>query len=388
MKLDVREGFIWGTATAAHQVEGGNTNNDWWAWEHDPEAPCTEPSGDACDHYHLYPQDIAAIAEHGLGAYRFSIEWSRIEPAEGEFSRSQLRHYRRMCETCLEHGIQPCVTFHHFTSPSWFSRAGGWVDDGAPERFARFCSVAAEELGDLLALACTINEPNIVSFFGYRVGVFPPGVRERDERLRANDVFIAAHGKAVEAIKEHTDAPVGMTLAMAEYQAVDSAEEQMLEMRTPMEDAFLEAARGDDFIGVQTYSRVRIGPNGQLPAENPEATQMGYDFYPQALEHTIRRAASVTGCPVVVTENGIATQDDTRRIDYVTEALRGLQRCVDEGVDVRGYFYWSWLDNFEWVLGYGPTFGLTAVDRATQERTHKPSARWFGEIARTGVVPD
>ena len=380
--------FLWGTATAAHQVEGGNWNNDWWAFEHDPSSPAKEPSGDACDHYWRYPSDIALLADLGFGAYRFSVEWSRIEPAEGEFSKAALDHYRRMLATTLEHGLVPVVTFHHFTTPRWVADEGGWERAATPERFARFCARAVEHLGDLVGMACTINEPNIVSVMGYLLADFPPGVSDADRYLRANDEMIRGHRLAFEALKAGPgDFPVGMTLSMQEYAAEPGGEELMERSRRTSEDVFLDAARGDDYLGAQMYTRLRFGPDGLLgPAPGVRATIMGYERWPQALEHCVRRAAERSGCPIYVTENGIATSDDAERIDFVIEALQGVRRCLDDGVDLRGYFYWSLLDNFEWSSGYGPTFGLVAVDRATQERTVKPSARWLGEVARTNTL--
>ena len=177
---------------------------------------------------------------------------------------------------------------------------------------------------------------------------------------------------------------MGLTLSMTDFQVEPGGEDWLERIRRPSEDVFLEATEGDDFVGVQTYTRMRIGPDGPMEAEEGvPTTQMGYEFWPEALEGTIRRASEVTGgCPVYVTENGIGTDDDASRIEYVTRALTGVGRCLDDGIDVRGYFYWSLLDNFEWVLGYGPTFGLVAVDRRTFERRPKPSSAWFGGIAR------
>jgi beta-glucosidase len=381
-------GFVWGTATAAHQVEGGNWNSDWWAWEHMPGGPCHEPSGDACDHWHRYPDDIRLLAEVGFNAYRFSVEWARIEPEPDEFSRAALEHYRRMCATCREHGVEPIVTFNHFTLPRWVAARGGWVAGETADLFARYCERTTAHLGDLVARACTLNEPNIVAAFGYRWGLFPPGKRDADARLRANAVLIDAHRKAVAAIHAGPGkAPVGLTLAMTDNQAVPGGEAERDAYRGPMEDVFLEAARGDDFVGVQCYSRHRFGPDGMLPPEDGvPLTQMGYEFWPEALEATIRRAVAVAGVPVLVTENGIGTDDDADRIAYVRRALQGVLACLADGIDVRGYVYWSLLDNFEWVLGYRPTFGLVAVDRTTQRRAPKPSARWLGEIARANAL--
>jgi len=382
-------GFLWGTATAAHQVEGGNWNNDWWAWEHHPDSPCVESSGDACDHLWRYPDDLRLLSELGFTAYRFSLEWSRIEPAEGEWSRASLDHYRRMCATCLEHGLVPIVTFHHFTTPRWVTHLGGWEVPDTADRFARYCERASSHLGDLMGWACTFNEPNIVATMGYLAGVFPPGRRDAALRRAVNDILIDAHRKAGEAIRSGPgDAPVGLTLSMTDYQAVEGGEEKRDRIRRVMEDVFLEAARDDDFIGVQTYSRSRIGPDGAVgPEEGVATTQMGYEFWPDALEATVRRAWEMgRGVPVLVTENGIGTDEDSGRIEYVCRALEGVLRCLDDGIDVRGYTYWSALDNFEWAFGYEPTFGIIAVDRATQHRSVKPSGYWLGRVAAANAL--
>jgi beta-glucosidase len=381
--------FLWGTATAAHQVEGGNSNNDWWAWEHTPGSPCHEPSGDACDHYHRYAEDLDLLARLGFRAYRFALEWSRIEPEDGEFSRAALDHYRRVCAACHERGLAPIVTLHHFTTPRWLAARGGWAERDTAVRFARFCTRAAGHLGDLVTRFCTLNEPNIVADVGYRWGLFPPGLRDPDLRLRVNDVLIDAHHRAIAAIREVGVAvPIGLTLAMQDYQAVDGGEAVRDRERHDMEDVYLEAARGDDFLGVQVYTRVRFGPDG-LRSPDPDArlTQMGYEFWPEALAACLRRAAIVApGVPLLVTENGIGTNDDDERIEYIERALRGVLGCLADGLDVRGYIYWSLLDNFEWAFGYRPKFGLVAVDRETQARHPKPSAAWLGAIARANAL--
>jgi beta-glucosidase len=379
------DGFQWGTATAAHQIEGGNVNNDWWAFEHDPESGCVEPSGDACDSFYRYPEDVALVAGLGLDFYRFSVEWSRIEPEEGEFSVAALDHYRRMAATCQEQGVVPMLTFHHFTHPRWLAAKGTWEAPDAPELFARFCERTTAHLGDLIGMAGTFNEPNVVASMGWRHGLFPPRVRDRTRRDAVNRSMVDAHRRAVEAIRSGPgDFPVGLTVSMTDYQCQPGGEEWVERLRRPSEDVFLEATEGDDFIGVQTYTRLRVGPDGALPAEEGvPVTQMGYEFYPEALEGTIRRAWTKTGgLPVLVTENGVGTTDDRDRIEYITRALAGVRRCLDDRIDVRGYTCWSLLDNFEWILGYGPTFGLVEVDRRTFERKPKPSAAWFGAVAR------
>ena len=409
-QVEFPKGFLWGTATAAHQVEGNNVNSDVWVLEHVPGTPYAEPSGDACDHYHRYREDIALLAELGFNTYRFSIEWARIEPEEGEFSRAILEHYRDVLRTCHEHGITPMVTFHHFTSPRWLIASGGWESRNTPDKFARYCERTTEYLGDLIGAACTINEANIASLIT-KLGYGPPieqiheapwwsaaakafGLRRNQLAPflyalspKAIDTVLTAHRQAVEAIKAgRGDFPVGITLALQDFQAIEDGETVAAQLRHEINDIFLERLQGDDFVGVQTYTRTRVGPDGLLPdEEGVELTQMEYEFWPEALEATIRYAVAKTGLPVIVTENGIATTDDTRRIEYIRRALQGVTNCLKDGLDVRGYTYWSAFDNFEWSLGYRPTFGLIAVNRETQERTVKPSARWLGAIARANA---
>ncbi|MBC7811955.1 MAG: family 1 glycosylhydrolase [Burkholderiales bacterium] len=405
-RLEFPGGFWWGVAGAAHQIEGGNVNNDSWVLEHTPGSPFVESSGDACDHYHRYPQDIALIASLGFNTYRFSLEWSRIEPEEGEFSTAALEHYRRMLATCHEHGLTPILTYHHMSSPRWFAAKGGWEVLANADYFARYCERATAHLGDLIGAACTVNEPNL-GLQLQLMGVMPPDSVLANAPFRAvaakavgselfsafpsccqhqlaRDTFLKAHRLAVNAIKSGKgDFPVGMALSIMDYQAVDGGEAVRDKAREETDVPFLEAARDDDFIGVQTYSRVRFGPNGMVnPDEGAELTQLFYEFYPEALEATIRYAASYTGKPVIVTENGIGTSDDSRRIEFIIRALHGVKRCLQDGIDVRGYCHWSLFDNFEWTLGYRPTFGLIAVDRVTQERRLKLSAKFLGEVAR------
>jgi beta-glucosidase len=383
------DGFLWGAATAAHQIEGGNVNNDWWAWEHDPDSGCAEPSGDACDSYNLWERDVGLVADLGLGAYRFSLEWSRIEPAPGEYSTVALSHYRRICEACLQRGIEPVVTFHHFTLPRWLSDLGGWEAADAPDVFARFVAKAGESLGDVIGRACTLNEPNAAAVMGYTVGEFPPGVKDDLVRhLAVNDALVRAHRHAVDALRAGPGRfPVGLTLSMDELFADEGGDSVRDAAEEILENGFLKATAGDDFVGVQCYTRIHFGPKGKAD-DDPAVpqTQMGYEYWPQAAEYTVRRAASCSGRPIIVTENGIATDDETVRIAYMTEALRGLLRCLDDGVDVRGYFAWSLMDNFEWAHGYGPKFGLYEVDRRTFERRPKASARWFASVARANAL--
>jgi beta-glucosidase len=383
------EGFVWGTSTAAHQIEGGNVNNDWWAFEHQPDSGCAESSGDACDSLHRWPEDVELVESMGLGAYRFSLEWSRIEPAEGEFSIASLDYYRRICAALRERNIAPVVTFHHFTTPTWLSARGGWEAEDAPDAFGRFVTRATAHLGDVIGWACTINELNLIGVTGYTNGSSPPGVKDDLVRhLAVNDSMAKAHRAAVEAMRSGPgDFPVGLTLSMDEMVAEPGGEEVLEAAREILEDRFLRATDGDDFIGVQCYSRIHFGPNGQAPNDpDVPTTQMGYEYWPQGVEHCVRRAAGITGLPVLITESGIATNHDAERIVYLAEVLRGVRRALDDGVDIRGYFVWSLLDNFEWSLGFTPKFGLHAVDPVTFARTAKPSASWYGAVARANAL--
>jgi len=229
----------------------------------------------------------------------------------------------------------------------------------------------------------------MVATIGYLGGAFPPGVRDRARRRAVNAVFVDAHRKACDAIKSGPgDAPVGLTVAMADFQALPGGEAKRSQILEGLEDVFLEAAAGDDFVGVQCYTRTRVGPDGAVgPEDGVETTIMGYEFWPEALAACLRRAWEVTGgTPLLVTENGVAAEDDTRRVAYVERALAGVLDCLDEGIRVLGYTYWSALDNFEWAYGYGPTFGLIAVDRATFARSPKPSATWLGGVARANAL--
>jgi beta-glucosidase len=404
--FDFPKGFLWGTATAAHQVEGNNINTESWVLEHLPGTIYAEPSGDACDHYHRYPADIALLAELGFNAYRFSIEWARIEPEEGEFSYAALEHYRRMLAACHEHGIQPVVTFHHFTSPRWLMRSGGWLDEKTPGRFARYCERATRHLGDLIHAACTVNEANLATLLSRLLpfnlqegawwdaaaqafGVTPDrlGLFQFVAQPEMREIIFDAHRLAFDALHAGPGSfPVGMTLALMDVQAAEGGESKADEYRREIAGAYLERLRGDDFVGVQTYSRMLVGPQGILPPDDDvEKNQMGEEYYPEALAGTIRLAAEVSGVPIIVTENGLASTDDARRLEYYQRALRCVVNSLEAGIDVRGYFCWSAMDNFEWVSGYRPQFGIIAVDRKTQQRTPKPSAYWLGNVARSNT---
>ena len=393
---DFPEGFLFGSSTAAHQVEGGNVNNDWWAWEHAPHTSCVEPSGDAIDQWHRYAEDFALLAELGQNAHRLSLEWSRIEPAPGEYSRAALEHYRRVLGTLEQHGLTPFVTLHHFTLPRWLAERGGWLAGDAVERFARYAERVGAALGDAIPFAGTINEPQIVALMGYREGWFPPGMRSPGHFRRVTRRLIAAHDAAVAAVKSgRGDPQAGLCLQLPAFEPArpgdPACEAACRELVEDMEDVYLEALTGD-WVGVQYYTRQRVEPgraDGFAPApDGAPLTQMGWELHPEGLYRAIASAARA-GLPVYVTENGIATADDAQRIEYIRAHLEQVARAIGDGIDVRGFHYWSSFDNFEWAEGYRPTFGLIGIDRDDGlRRIVRPSARAYGAVARTRSLND
>ncbi|MFG2027634.1 glycoside hydrolase family 1 protein [Streptomyces sp. NPDC048825] len=386
------DGFLWGASTAGHQIEGNNVNSDWWQREHSGTAGIKEPSLDACDSYHRWQEDMDLLAELGFTDYRFGIEWARIEPAPGHFSHAELAHYRRMVEGAIERGLRPMVTLHHFTVPRWFMERGGWTADGAVDLFARYVEAIAPVIGTGVRHVCTINEPNMIAITatvlkGGDIQWGPVGTPTPDEET--SRAVIAAHHAAMNAVKNiDPGIQAGWTVANLVYQSLPGAEEATAAYQYPREDVFIEAARGDDFLGVQAYSRNKVGPDGPVLApDDAERTLTDWEYYPPAIGHALRHAAEIVGdVPLIVTENGVATDDDSRRIDYYTGALDSVAAALEDGIDVRGYLAWSALDNYEWG-SYKPTFGLIAVDPVTFVRTPKPSAAWLGGFGRTRELP-
>ena len=367
----------------AHQSEGNNVSSDWWARENAPASPVAERAGDAIDSYHRWRDDLDLAAAAGLTDYRFGIEWSRIEPVEGKISLAEVAHYRRIVEGAIERGLRPLVTLHHFTCPLWFTEGGGWLRPDAVERFLRYVDALAPVLDAGVLRVETINEPNVVAVFPVLTAAtdLAQGFPVPDEATTS--AMIAVHQATRAHLRQtHPDVLVGWGVSVQDYQAEPGAQEATAAYRYPRDEVFLEAAVGDDWIGVQTYTRVRIGTDGQaFVAPDIDRTTTGWEYYPRALGGAVRRVAGVVGdLPILVTENGVATADDTQRIAYATGALQSLREAMDDGIDVRGYFHWSMLDNWEWGR-WAPTFGLVAVDRETFVRTPKPSLAWLGSLA-------
>lgn len=430
--MKFEKGFLLGAATAAHQVEGNNKNNDCWAQEQMKYTSYAEPSLDAVDHYHRYEEDIRLLKEAGLNAYRFSLEWARIEPEEGAFDEKEIEHYRDVIECCRKYDVEPVVTLFHFSSPVWLIRKGGWEAKSTPDDFAAYVRVVAEKLGSDLHYVCTINEANMglqIAAIAQRyrqqmmaaaaklkagagdnqvqMGINFKTMMENQKRIAAENkeifgfenpavfcsarsaesdgIVMKAHEKARAILRELCpQVKLGLTLSLHDVQAADGCEEQAKQVWDSEFSHYVPLIKDDDFLGVQCYSRSIIGPNGPLPVpEGAAVTQMGYENYPASLEHVIRRVHEEFDGNLIVTENGIATADDTERVKYLDTAVAGVQSCIKDGIPVKGYFCWSLLDNFEWQKGFAMTFGLIAVDRSTQKRLPKPSLRHLG-----GYAPD
>lgn len=384
--------FLLGAASAAHQVEGDNKNSDWWILEHHPAlAGVIVPSGKAIDHFNRYSDDIALMAGLGYNSYRFSIEWARVEPEQGKFSEEALDHYQRMIDCVISHGMTPVVTLHHFTHPSWIALRGERVLQDLPDLFARYCERVVKVLGDRISWLCTINEANIKDvmhlvlpgmdalFGGNREQFLPFALIDSFETVKA------AHKEASLAIKaERSTLPVGWTLAASPVLPLnDSAAVHADSLTDKLVDRYIEVSKDDDFMGIQVYQRHIIDEEGVLvlPGSDEEVDGQGKRFDPESLELVMRRVWDRTKIPLMVTENGLCTNDDTQRIRYIDRALAGVQSCIADGVDVRGYLHWTAFDNFEWG-SYEHKFGLIAVDRETFVRTPKPSARHLGNYCK------
>jgi beta-glucosidase len=399
------QGFLWGAAISAHQSEGNDVNSDSWLLENLPETVYKEPSRDACDSYHRYEQDFAIARSIGLNCYRFGIEWARIEPEQGQFAQAELDHYVRVLASCRAHGLLPIVTYNHFTVPRWFAMRGGWEVPDSADLFARFCERATRALGDQIGMASPFNEANInllikllrttatPEYRAKRVAMIAAAARATNAPRFSSILFtdpdridahlLDAHAKAYQAIKSGPgDFPVGVTLTTQAIEAIgdDSIAPRM---ETMLYGNWWDAVNASDFVGVQAYTRFRFDSKGIVPAPpGAEMTAAGYEYYPQALGTVIRLAARKTMKPIFVTESGIATNDDTRRIAWLDASVAEVERCLGEGISVRSYIYWSLLDNFEWTQGYGQHFGLVAVDRDTFVRTPKPSSQHLARLIR------
>ncbi|MFC4785591.1 glycoside hydrolase family 1 protein [Nocardioides sp. MAHUQ-72] len=402
--------FLWGVAGSGHQTEGDNVDSDTWFAEQVTPTVFKERSHRACNSWELWREDIDLAAGLGLNAYRFSVEWARVEPVEGTVSEEALDHYEAIVDECLARGLAPVVTFNHFTSPHWFAMRGGWLDAEAPSLFARYCDLLMSRFGDRIAVAVTMNEPNLARLLTWLQ--LPDFVRDLERatlvaaseatgvpRYRLSNVMLpeemdaiadgmtAGHLAARAAIKaRRPDLPVGLSIAIVDDVVVGDDPSVRDRKRAEVYQRWLELARGDDFVGVQNYERVPYDGHGAVPPPaGVPLNQMGTAIEPLSLAGAVRHAHEVAGVPVLVTEHGMASGDDGLRAAFIPPALDGLRDVMDEGVPVLGYCHWTLLDNFEWIFGYDFHYGLHAVDRETFARTPKPSAGVYAAYVRANA---
>ncbi len=437
------DGFTWGAATAAYQVEGayredGRGLSIWDTFVHQPGRTFAGQNGDvACDHYHRYRQDVALMADMGLQAYRFSVSWPRVLPfGRGAPNEAGLAFYDRLVDELLGRGIQPMATLYHWDLPQALQDLGGWANREVATWFAEYAALVYGRLGDRVRRWCTLNEPHIFTTFGHRSGVLAPGIRSLEVTARAIHHAMLAHGLAVRAFREGGhQGEIGLTNAVTSFEPADQepatlgATERARDFETrlfhdplfgrgypaavleyyrgqgaplPIEPGDLDAiATPTDFVGVQLYTRARIEADGERgvgfrrAAPKLPVLGMGYEQAPHALGDMVRWLTREYDRPrLVITENGVNDDtplldgvcDDQLRIELLRGFLAGLHGAIEDGADVRGYYLWSLLDNFEWAFGYSKRFGIVHVDFDTLARTPKRSAAFYREvIARNGV---
>lgn len=414
------DGFLWGAATSSHQVEGDN-DNDWTAWEAEAGRIVDgTTSGKAAGWWSGEAEgDLRRAADLGMNAHRMSLEWSRLEPEPGLFDRRAFERYRAILEAGRAAGLTMLVTLQHFTLPKWVARLGAWNADAIPELFEGFAGRVARELGDVIDLVATINEPGVLATFAYADTRWPPGPGKLDRAFEALATMLDGHGRAYRAVKRHRpELPTGLVLNCPDFAPASKRPIDVMAAKAQdwaFNGAAIEALstgtlypplpwrreaglpRSYDWIGLNYYGRYQVrfsvrdagrlfGKHVQPDSIKTEHNDWGQPA-PDGMVEQLRRLATL-GVPLYVTENGCYDPNGTRRPRYLVEHVRALERAVESGLDLRGYFHWSLVDNFEWAEGWTTPFGLYALDRATQGRSARPSAAIYGAICRANGVPE
>jgi beta-glucosidase len=415
------DGFLWGSATSSYQVEGGNLDCDWADWEAvSGRIAGGARAGRACDWWAgRAEEDLALSRELGHSAHRLSLEWSRLEPEEGQFDAAAFRRYARLLEQARALGLQTMVTLHHFTLPRWVAHAGGWMHEDTVQRFVCFAERAARELGSLVDLWVTMNEPTVQVMQGYFAGVWPPGLKNPRLGMRALGHLLLGHARAYARLRSMGIARVGLVLNAPLFEAarplhpLDRAVTRVQDfaftgsLLRALETGWLlppialrpqhsaEIARSIDFVGLNYYGRyaVRFDPRHSMMlfgrhVQNPTVRTEGSDWGAMCARGLTLQLVRLKelGVPLYVTENGVCDPSDTLRTGYIREHVAAVHAAISQGADVRGYFHWSLLDNFEWAEGYRAHFGLVSVDFETQRRTVRDSARVYAEICRSNAL--
>ena len=402
--------FKWGASTASHQVEG-RTINQWSVWELEnakelskiapsrldwlpswnetkilAQNPSNYVSGEGVDHYNRYKEDFALVKKLNMNSFRFGIEWSRIEPKEGEWDDEGIEHYRSYISELLELGIEPFLNIWHWTVPTWFSEKGGYAKRSNLKYFYRFVQKIAEEYGNQLTYIITLNEPNVYTGFSYIAGEWPPQEKNWLIALKVYFNLVTAHKKSYVILKKHKKhLQIGVAAQLANIQAkrphnfFDQLSTKW--MRYIWNWWYLKRIRNyQDFVGINYYFTDYY--TGLFKRHNPSLpiSDLGWYMEPEGLYPLLLRSWVRFKKPIFVTENGVADSKDQYRRWWIEETIVAMERAISEGVDVRGYFHWSLLDNFEWKYGWWPKFGLVEVDREHgMKRTIRPSAKWFAE---------
>lgn len=419
--------FRWGVATASYQYEGNCENSQWYAWEQSGHLKSGDSAGIACDWWNNAERDFDLAQQLGLNALRLSLEWSRLEPRPNEWDAAAFARYREMLQGLRARNIEPMVTLHHFSNPIWFEERGAFLAPDAVAIFTRFVARVVDELGDLCDFWCTINEPNVYSVVGYLLGVWPPGQQGNVRAAFTVQATLArAHAAAYHTIHQRqsharvgwtqnfnlldpaTSSPLDRFIARAQDSAYnDFFPRIVLTGSAPFPFRLfvgnLRAVRGTcDFLGVNIYYRERVAFDLRRPSEffgrrfTPEGVPRGdtgvNDFFGEVYPASILRVAqrlAAFGKPMYITEHGVADQSDRIRPWVIEQGARNVHAAIQQGLDVRGYYHWSLVDNFEWADGWRMRFGLAALDSATQERTLRPSARFYSAIASANALtPD
>lgn len=400
--------FYWGTSTSAHQVEGDNKNNDWWDWEHKRgKIELGDKSGRADGSFKFYRRDIEAIKKINNNAYRFSIEWSRIEPEPGQWDYGAVEHYRQVLRDLKKNGIEPFVTLYHFTNPKWFAALGGWQNRRAIHYFTRYVRFIAEEMGDLIDFWLTMNEPVIYATQSFYVGVWPPGKKSVFATIRVLRHMIKAHNLSYKIIHEtdvrrhrhekKTRVSFSHNVISIQVYRKHSIIDQFFAGLADWiwNDLILKVTRKRlDFLALNYYfhyriARVHLGTWNffvRVRKEHREMSDVGWEIYAPGIFDVLVDLKEY-GLPIYITENGVATDNESKRARFLISHLKEVYHAIEAGADVRSYFYWSLLDNFEWEEGWRPHFGLFAVDRKSFKRTKKRTADIYAEIAEKNAMP-
>lgn len=380
-------GFLWGAATASYQVEGGIENTDWAQAAREGKVP---PCGNACEHYTRYEKDFDIAKSLGHNCHRFSVEWARIEPEEGRFDEREIEHYRKVLRALRARGLEPSVTVWHFTLPLWFSESGGFERSDAPKIFARYCAYVAGKLGDQCTHFTTINEPMVYAGKGYWEGLWPPFSKNGLRHLRVVSALAAAHRAAYKAMKKvRPEIQVGVTKHNIFFESNSNPFNIALYVFIDWfwNHRFLRLIAGhQDFIGLNHYHHKKFGMT-KRERDSALRSDMGWELHPASLYHSLI-ALKRYGLPVYISEHGLADAADSRRTEFIKNAARAVHRAISEGVPIKGYCYWSLLDNYEWASGYRPRFGLVEIDYATQERRVRESAYVYKQICGRNALVD